>query len=190
MADSLHYCPPKVWLEIRSSDKIQNLEGIVCRTASTLSNTAGANSYRFSDYTPPLHQGLFNWLPQLFTIPDTFVLQHQSLDAFLFLRLLKMSVVICLVGCAITWPILFPINATGGGGQLQLDILNFGNVKNTWKYFAHVGCAYLFFGKYRYSWWAPTNGSWDNQSPQPPDNGRFGDIQIRAWVASSVPLLP
>jgi hypothetical protein len=59
-----------------------------------------------------------------------------------------MSVIICLVGCAITWPILFPINATGGGGSKQLDVLNFGNVKNTWKYFAHVGCAYLFFGKY------------------------------------------
>jgi hypothetical protein len=29
--------------------------------------------------------------------------------------------------------------------------LNFGNVQNTWKYFAHVGCAYLFFGKYHSS---------------------------------------
>ncbi|KAF2396576.1 DUF221-domain-containing protein [Trichodelitschia bisporula] len=101
---------------------------------------------RESDYTPPLKAGLFNWLPQLFSISDTFVLNHQSLDGYLFLRFLRISVIICLVGCAITWPVLFPINITGGGGNQQLDKLNFGNVVNPWKYFAHAGCAWLFFG--------------------------------------------
>lgn len=78
---------------------------------------------------------------------DEFVLSHQSLDAYLFLRLLKISVITCLVGCAITFPILLPINATGGGGKTQLDVITLSNVTNNYyKYFAHAGCAYLFFG--------------------------------------------
>jgi calcium permeable stress-gated cation channel len=35
-------------------------------------------------------------------------------------------VVICFVGCCITWPVLFPINATGGNNKHQLDLLTFG----------------------------------------------------------------
>lgn len=57
-----------------------------------------------------------------------------------------MSVVTCIVGCIITWPVLFPINITGGGGHSQLDILTFANVTNNYyKMFAHAGCAIIFF---------------------------------------------
>lgn len=60
-----------------------------------------------------------------------------------------MSVVICLVGAAITWPILFPVNATGGAeGVFQLDVLTFAKIQSPWRAFAHVGCAYLFFGMF------------------------------------------
>jgi hypothetical protein len=57
-----------------------------------------------------------------------------------------MAVITCIVGCVITFPILFPVNATGGGGQQQLDIISMSNVSNPWKFFAHAGCAWLFFG--------------------------------------------
>ena len=61
-------------------------------------------------------------------------------------RATQMAVVTCLVGCVITWPVLFPINATGGGGNKQFDILTLGNVTNNYfKMFAHAGCAILFF---------------------------------------------
>lgn len=54
--------------------------------------------------------------------------------------------VCCIVGCIITWPVLFPINATGGGGQTQMNILTLGNVTNNYyKMFAHAGCAIIFF---------------------------------------------
>lgn len=57
-----------------------------------------------------------------------------------------MAVVTCIVGCLITWPVLFPINATGGGGHSQLDLLTFANVTNNYyKMFAHAGCAIIFF---------------------------------------------
>jgi calcium permeable stress-gated cation channel len=57
-----------------------------------------------------------------------------------------MSIVICLVGCLITWPILFPINATGGGGQTQLNILSFSNVKDKNRYLAHTFVAWILIG--------------------------------------------
>ncbi|KAF2719046.1 DUF221-domain-containing protein [Polychaeton citri CBS 116435] len=103
-------------------------------------------SLRPHDRSPSLPNGLFNWIGEFYNIPDSYVLTHHSIDGYLFLRLLKISVVCCFVGCCITWPILFPINATGGGGQKQFDILTFGNVTNNYyKMFAHAGCAIIFF---------------------------------------------
>ncbi|KAI4745605.1 DUF221-domain-containing protein [Aureobasidium sp. EXF-12298] len=97
--------------------------------------------------SPKLPDGIFAWFSHFFNVPDSYVLNHHSLDGYLFLRLLKMAVITCLVGCCITFPVLFPINITGGGGKSQLDILTLGNVTNNYyKMFAHTGCAYLFFG--------------------------------------------
>ncbi|KAF2432622.1 putative DUF221 domain protein [Tothia fuscella] len=96
-------------------------------------------------YSPKLSKSLLGWLPQLWKIPDTYVLAHQSLDSYLFLRFLKISVIICLVGCLITFPVLFPINITGGGTSEQLDIISMSNVVNPWKFFAHAGCAWIYF---------------------------------------------
>jgi hypothetical protein len=50
------------------------------------------------------------------------------------------------VGAVITWPVLFPVNATGGGGQSGLDILSFSNVNNATRYYAHAIMAWVFFG--------------------------------------------
>lgn len=95
--------------------------------------------------TPSVSNTLFGWIPEFYAIPDTWILNHHTLDGFLFLRFLKLTVVMCLVGCLITWPILFPVNATGGGGQSQLDILTMANISNKWRYWAHAGCAIIFF---------------------------------------------
>ena len=102
--------------------------------------------------TPRLPDGLFNWISKWFDTPDTVVLNTQTLDSFLFLRLLKMAVATCLVGICITWPVLFPVNATGPGQKQQLDILSMsnatieGNKTSYFRFFAHAGCAWLFFG--------------------------------------------
>ncbi|KAF2083149.1 DUF221-domain-containing protein [Saccharata proteae CBS 121410] len=105
------------------------------------------NTLRDAERSPSLPNGLFNWLGAFFNISDSYILTHHTLDGFLFLRLLKVAVVTCLVGCLITFPVLFPVNATGGGGQKQLNILNMSNITNNYyRYYAHAGCAYLFFG--------------------------------------------
>ncbi|PSK59217.1 hypothetical protein B9Z65_3541 [Elsinoe australis] len=97
--------------------------------------------------SPKLPNGLYNWFSAFWNIPDTYILNHHSLDGFLLLRFLKQAVVACLVGMVITWPILFPVNATGGGSGGQFDAINIGNINNNYyRYFAHVGCAYIYFG--------------------------------------------
>ncbi|EQL00294.1 DUF221 domain-containing protein [Ophiocordyceps sinensis CO18] len=96
--------------------------------------------------TPALPTGWLDWVVPFFKIPDTFVLNHASLDGFFFLRFLKVVRNICLGGCLILWPVLFPIHATGGGGLSQLDMLTIGNVKDPKKLYAHALMAWVFFG--------------------------------------------
>jgi calcium permeable stress-gated cation channel len=94
-----------------------------------------------------LPSGWFNWIKPFANVPDTHVLNHSSLDGFLFLRYLKMLCVICLVGCCITWPVLIPLHVHGGMGNQQLDALTFGNVAHPNWYYVHAFQAWVFFGK-------------------------------------------
>jgi calcium permeable stress-gated cation channel len=83
-------------------------------------------------------------------LSDTHVLNHHSIDGYLLLRFLKVSVVLCLVGCFITWPVLFPVNATGGGGYKQLALLSYQNINiypNNPRLYAHTFIAWIYFGK-------------------------------------------
>ncbi|KAL7792150.1 hypothetical protein V8C37DRAFT_410116 [Trichoderma ceciliae] len=97
--------------------------------------------------TPELPSGLFNWIKPFLNIPDTYVLNYGSLDAYFFLRYLKVLRNISLVGCCIVWPILFPIHGTGGNNLTQLELLTIGNVTaGSSKLWAHAIVAWLFFG--------------------------------------------
>lgn len=97
--------------------------------------------------TRPLDKGLFASINDFFRRSDEDILRKHSLDGYLLVRLLKVATVTCIVGFLITAPVLFPVNATGGGGEKQLDMISFSNVQNNkFRYFAHAGCAWLFFG--------------------------------------------
>ncbi|EHL01579.1 hypothetical protein M7I_2464 [Glarea lozoyensis 74030] len=106
---------------------------------------------REEERTTPLPNGFFNWIGPFWKIPDTYALQHQSLDAYLFLRFLRMTVVIMFFGAIVCGAICFPIFITGGAGGEQLDMLSMGNINKDkkggkYRYFAPVGAAYIFFG--------------------------------------------
>lgn len=106
-------------------------------------------SLRETERTPALPGGLLNWVGRFWKIPDTWALQTQSLDAFLFLRYIRMTILISFVGCCIAWPVLFPVNATGGGSSTQLDILSYSNVDQSTqsaRYYAHAFVAWAFLG--------------------------------------------
>lgn len=94
------------------------------------------------DWTP--HHGT-RWWTDLWTNPDRFTLQHNSLDAYLYLRFLKFIISVCFVGACVTWPILFPINATGGGTASQLDRISFSNIAKNSHLWAHVVLAWVLF---------------------------------------------
>lgn len=104
---------------------------------------------RPEERSPPVGTGLWNWIIDMYKLPDEYVLKHHSMDAYLLLRFLKLISVICFVGCLITWPILFPVNATGGAHKEQLDILTMSNIAqdNNARYYAHAFVAWIFVGQ-------------------------------------------
>lgn len=67
-------------------------------------------SLRPEQLSPKISDRLFGWIGEFYRIPDTYALQHQSMDSYLFLRFLRISVMCCFVGCLITWPVLFPVS--------------------------------------------------------------------------------
>lgn len=99
-----------------------------------------------SERTAKRHDSLFGWVADLVSTSDDDILNLQSIDSYLYIRFLKMIVVLCFVGCCVTWPILFPVNATGGGNQTGLDKLSFSNIESPVRYFAHASVAWLYFG--------------------------------------------
>lgn len=109
------------------------------------------SSLRPQERGPRLSDNWYGWIREFFNISDFHVLSTNSLDAFLFLRSLKIYVVCCIVGCILTWPILFPVNATGPGELHQLSILTMANAVNElqpnsyYRYYAHTFCAWLYF---------------------------------------------
>lgn len=93
--------------------------------------------------------GFFNWVGTFWKLPDAYALQHQSLDAYLFLRFLRVCTTICFVSLLITWPVLFPVNATGGGGQSELEILSYSNIdieKQKNRLYAHTFIGWVVYG--------------------------------------------
>ncbi|KAK2613904.1 hypothetical protein N8I77_000775 [Diaporthe amygdali] len=106
-------------------------------------------SLRENERTPALPGGFLNWIVRFWKIPDSLALQTQSLDSYLYLRFIRMTVILCFVGCCITWPILFPVNITGGGTSAQLDILSYSNIDPKTqgnRYYAHTFVAWAYYG--------------------------------------------
>jgi len=76
---------------------------------------------------PDTGRGMFGWIPAFWKMPDVYVLNTQSLDAYLYLRFFKVIFMLMLVGTCITWPILFPVYGTGGSGQSFFNLLSMSN---------------------------------------------------------------
>lgn len=89
--------------------------------------------------------GYFGWVHTMRLVPDKFMLYHQSLDSYLFLRFLRTLIFICIIGSVISWPILLPANWTGGGNSKELNRLGIGNVKHKDHLYAHAVVAWVFF---------------------------------------------
>lgn len=93
-----------------------------------------------------LPKGPFNWIPYLLKKPDSYIIKNSGIDGYFFLRYLFIMALCFLVGCLITYPVLFSVNATGHGGQTGLDLLSYQNIKNKNRAYAHVFIGWIFFG--------------------------------------------
>ncbi|RKF74417.1 Uncharacterized protein RSN1 [Golovinomyces cichoracearum] len=104
---------------------------------------------REEERTEALPDGWFNWIGPFTKIADSSALKSQSLDAYLFLRFLRMTVIIMFIGALITWPILFPVYITGGSGSGQLDMLSMSNIDKSgsgkYRYYATTFAGWMFF---------------------------------------------
>lgn len=91
-------------------------------------------------------KGLFAWLTGLLRMPQLYIIQQTGPDGYFFLRFLFEFAFICLIGCILVWPILFPVSITNSNHLKQLDMLTIGNIKHKWRYLAHVFVSWAFFG--------------------------------------------
>lgn len=92
--------------------------------------------------------GLLDWIIPFLRIPDTRALSAGNIDGYLFLRFLRLAAVCCFAGWLLCMPLLTVVNVTGGSPGGQMNAVNLANVQGSyWRYFAHVACAYAFFGK-------------------------------------------
>ncbi|KAF8430964.1 late exocytosis, associated with Golgi transport-domain-containing protein [Terfezia claveryi] len=62
-------------------------------------------------------EGFLSWIGGVSRTDDSTILAASGLDGYVFLRYLRKARMICFFGCCFIFPILFPINITGGGGQ-------------------------------------------------------------------------
>lgn len=163
------------------------------------------------DRTPSASRSAWDWIHTLKVVPDKFTLYHQSLDSYLFLRFMRTLIFLCIVGCCITWPILMPINATGGGTSLELDRISIGNVAEKKKLYAHAVIAWVFFSFVMFTvarerlWLIGLRQAWNSSKPNakrlssrtvlflsaPKEalddqnlQRYFGDDAVRLWAAT------
>lgn len=96
-------------------------------------------------YLEPLPPGLLSWIPSLLLKPNNFIIQQAGLDGYFFLRYLKVFACVSLAALIVIFPILLPINATGGNGKKGLDQLSFSNVHDHKRFYAHALLSLFFY---------------------------------------------
>jgi hypothetical protein len=96
------------------------------------------------------HRTCLGYSKALFEFPEIDIARDVSFDAYLLLRYIKLGILICFVGCLLTWTVLFPVSATSTGRSSELRIISFVNAIGAWqRFYAYALCAWLFVGMYR-----------------------------------------
>ncbi|KAJ5281038.1 hypothetical protein N7478_006410 [Penicillium angulare] len=105
--------------------------------------------------TAPSPPGIFRWIAPVFQTSDAELIQRSGLDAYFFLRYLRMLLKIFVPLALLLIPVLIPVNYAGGKGTTLIDVstnstarytvtgldkLAWGNIKptQTHRYWAHL----------------------------------------------------
>ena len=81
-----------------------------------------------SHRSPKMADSRFGWISDFRRVPDEYVLSHNGIDGYFFLRFFKMLVIIFAVGWPLTWAVLMSVYGTSHGGLVQFDKIDFSNI--------------------------------------------------------------
>ncbi|KAH8113941.1 DUF221-domain-containing protein [Phellopilus nigrolimitatus] len=100
-----------------------------------------------SKRSPPLSEKLFAW-PLAVLGSDYRAIKHQNgMDAYFFVRFLRMMIRIFFPIWFISWAVLLPVTSIeSGSNKTGLDRFTFGNIgpSKQGRYWAHVSCVWVF----------------------------------------------
>ncbi|QRW10341.1 tranport-associated late exocytosis protein [Ceratobasidium sp. AG-Ba] len=96
----------------------------------------------------PLGNGLFSWPVSIFKADHNDIKAQNGMDAYFFVRYLRMMVRVFLPIWIISWVVLLPVDAAGVNNKDGLDQFTYGNIprNSQVRYAAHVVLAWLTTG--------------------------------------------
>ncbi|KAG0034795.1 hypothetical protein BGZ81_003199 [Podila clonocystis] len=94
--------------------------------------------------SPVLPTGIFSWVTSSFKVTDNELLDRIGLDAYMYLRFLRMSAILFGGFTLIAIPILIPINVINGVGSGGLGDMTIGNVAQAWRFWFHLILTIVF----------------------------------------------
>lgn len=95
----------------------------------------------------PLATSLLGWPIAILKANYEDIRRHNGMDAYFFVRFLRMMIKILLPIWLISWAVLLPLHAAGKTRGMQgLDQFTFGNVQQKLRYIAHAVLVWVFTG--------------------------------------------
>ncbi|RKP25127.1 hypothetical protein SYNPS1DRAFT_22866, partial [Syncephalis pseudoplumigaleata] len=88
----------------------------------------------------------YHWVVVTMRTPDRELLRNAGLDAYMFLRFLRLARKLFIIYCVIGLPVMMPLNVIGQAGLDGVREWTVANVTNNRRFWGHVICSYLFCG--------------------------------------------
>ncbi|RUS17953.1 hypothetical protein BC937DRAFT_89315 [Endogone sp. FLAS-F59071] len=99
-----------------------------------------------SHQSPLLPPGFFRWITPVIRTKDEVVIRRAGLDAFMFLRFLRMGAVVFSFFTLIGIPIMFPVNIVNQRNLSGINVATIANVSDPSRLWAHLIMAVIFVG--------------------------------------------
>ncbi|GJJ69916.1 calcium permeable stress-gated cation channel [Entomortierella parvispora] len=96
--------------------------------------------------SPEMPSGAFTWITASFSVSDNVLVDRVGLDAYMFLRFLRMSALLFSGFTLLAIPILIPVNVIKGVGVSGLGVMTMGNVAENWRLWFHLILTIIFSG--------------------------------------------
>ncbi|PKY46571.1 DUF221-domain-containing protein [Rhizophagus irregularis] len=99
-----------------------------------------------SNRSEPLPPGLFAWILPVLKISDEEVIKRIGLDSYMFLRFMKLFMILFAIFSIFGLAVLLPINSVNQGDNQGLEKFTIGNIRDNKRLWSHVIFTWLFSG--------------------------------------------